>query len=695
MHTCRRLTLAFFLLTGLGAAMAPAETLRWYVGPQGDDRWSGRQATANQARTDGPIATIGRARDAVRAWRAAHRESSDSCEVIVADGTYRMTQPLELTHLDSGTATAKSVYRAASRAHPRFVGGPLLASWKPVTDQSLLQRMDSKARTSVRVADLPEDAGNDLGSPGGGGPELFFRGKPMTVARWPNEGFTDIVEVLGPTERTVRGTKGTAEGILRYDGERPARWVNEPNGWVHGYWFWDWSDQRHAIRSIDVQRHVIEVKPPYHNYGYRKGQWFYAYHLLSELDQPGEWYLDRTSRKIFFWPPALLDEASTVLSLAPSLVTLKDASFVELRGLTFEASRGTAISITGGSHNRVTACTVRNTGGWAVQVHGGVEHSVIGCDMYQLGGGGIALSGGDRNTLKAAKHLADNNHIHHFARLKRVYQPGITLQGVGNCASHNLIHDAPHMGMGFGGNDHLIELNEIYNVCYESNDAGAIYTGRNWTMRGTKIRNNYLHNIQGFRGRGCVGVYLDDMFCGTEISGNLFYRVRRAAFVGGGRDCTISNNIFVDCQPALHIDARALGWAHDHADRWIAEAKEKGTISGIRYQQPPYSTRYPKLPGMIDDNPAAPKGNLVVRNVSFQGKWNEVYREAASYVVLKDNLVDADPKFVHSDRFGAETPPRPTDFQFLESSPARAIGFQKIPLREIGLYEHPLRASWP
>ena len=107
----------------------------------------------------------------------------------------------------------------------------------------------------------------------------------------------------------------------------------------------------------------------------------------------------------------------------------------------------------------------------------------------------------------------------------------------------------------------MIEFNEIHNVCYESNDAGAIYTGRNWTMRGTVIRNNYLHHISGFEGRGCVGVYLDDMFCGTEISGNLFYRVTRAAMIGGGRDCLVKNNLFVDCKPALHIDARALGWA--------------------------------------------------------------------------------------------------------------------------------------
>jgi hypothetical protein len=291
--------------------------------------------------------------------------------------------------------------------------------------------------------------------------------------------------------------------------------------------------------------------------------------------------------------------------------------------------------------------------------------------------------------------LAENNHIHHYARVKRVYQPAITLRGVGNRAAHNLIHHAPHMGMGFGGNDHVIEFNEIHHVCQESNDAGAIYTGRNWTMRGTVIRHNYLHDINGFEGRGCVGVYLDDMFCGTEVTSNLFYRVTRAAFIGGGRDCTVKNNLFVDCRPSLHIDARALGWAHDHSDEWIKEGREKGTLQGIRYKQPPYSKRYPRLVKILDDDPAAPKGNRVFRNVSFGGKWDGVRAEARKYQTIEDNLVDVDPRFATPGRIGEGKQPRAIDFALRPDSPAWDIGFEKIPLEQIGLYKDEVRANTP
>ncbi len=692
----RRVVIAsvFVVFASTFARSGCAEPVHFYVAVDGNDAWSGRIATPDAAQTDGPVATLARARDVVREYRRGN-QLPEGAVVVVEEGTYLLAAPLEFTVEDGGTKEAPVVYRAAAGKEVRLLGGKVLRDWQRVEDADVLKRLDPSARNRLMSADLKLSGISDFGSPAGGGIELFFDGQAMTVSRWPNEGFARIANVLGKTERNVRGTKGFAEGIFTYDGERPGRWIDEQDAWVHGYWFWDWSEQRHKIKSIDAAQHVIEVEPPYHGYGYRKGQWFYGFNLLSEIDQPGEWYVDRARGTLYFWPPSPVEQSKALVSVIPTLLTMKDVSHVTWRGFTLEGARGTAITISGGTENRIVGCTIRNVGGWAVRISGGTGHGVIGCDMYQMGGGGISLAGGDRTTLTPAGHFAENNHVHHYARVQRVYQPGITLQGVGNRAAHNLIHNAPHMGMGFGGNDHVIELNEIHSVCYESNDAGAIYTGRNWTMRGTVIRNNYLHHINGFEGRGCVGVYLDDMFCGTEISGNLFYRVTRAAFIGGGRDCLVTNNLFVDCNPALHIDARALGWAHDHADEWVREGREKGTLSGIRYNKPPYSERYPELVNILDEEPAAPRGNRVLANVSFGGKWDGVYEDARKYQTIENNLVDRDPLFATPERIGEGKHPRAVDFALQLDSPSWAIGFKKLPLEEMGLYEAETRASWP
>ncbi|HUU82698.1 MAG TPA: right-handed parallel beta-helix repeat-containing protein, partial [Phycisphaerae bacterium] len=571
----------------------------------------------------------------------------------------------------------------------RLTGGRVVAGFQPVTDAAVLDRLDESARGKVLWADLKALGITEYGPVKGGGLELFFQDEPMTLARWPNEGFVNSVDLVGGKPVDVRGTKGDKIGKFIYEGDRPKRWAGEKDPWVHGYWFWDWSDQRHAVESIDTERRVIAVKPPYHGYGYRKGQWFYAFNLLSELDAPGEWYLDRDSGVLYFWPPAPIDEGQAVVSVLGTLASVRDASHVAFAGMILEAARGTAVTITGCEQVQVTGCLLRNLGSWAVRISGGKQCGVADCDVTQTGDGGIALSGGDRKTLTPAGHAAVNNHVHHYSRWNRMYQPAISLQGVGNLALHNLIHHAPHEAMAFGGNDHRIELNEIHHVCEESNDAGAIYSGRDWTMRGTVIRHNFLHHINGFRGRGCVGVYLDDMFCGTEISGNVFYDVTRAAFIGGGRDCTVENNVFVDCKPSLHIDARAMGWAGGSVPTTMTTR-----LKAMPYETPLWQKRYPKLPGILDDEPAAPKGNLVVRNASFGGKWDGVQGQARPYVAFQDNLVDQpldpDPGFVDAANL---------NFQLRDDSPVykQVPGFQKIPFDKMGLVpcESPFRKGRP
>ncbi len=539
-------------------------------------------------------------------------------------GTYFLDKPIVLGPEHSGLTLT-----AHRNEKPIISGGQRVTGWKPVSDPSVLARLDESVRGKVLQADVGAVAGDRL--------ELFFQDQPMTIARWPNTGFVKIVDVVEQNYE-VRGRKGSKTPKFYYDGDRPARWVGEKDVALHGYWFHDWSDQRQKIASIDTEKRIITLAPPAHSYGYRKGQWYYAFNALSELDAPGEWYLDRAAGRLYFLPPAPIEQGTAVTSLLSNLVTIQNATNVTVRGLIFEATQGTAISSKDGQHNQIIGCTIRNVGGRALSMTGGTAHRVADCDIYATGNGGIGLTGGDRKTLTPAGHVAENNHIHHYARWNRMYRPAIALSGVGNRAAHNLIHDAPHEAMSFGGNDHIIEFNEIHHVCTESNDAGAIYNGRDWTARGTVIRHNYLHDISGFQDRGCMGVYLDDMLCGITISGNLFSNVTRAAFIGGGRDNVIADNLFIDCKPSVHVDARALGWAAKSVPTTMTQR-----LNAMPYKQPPWSTRYPQLVNILDDEPAAPKGNVIARNTCVRGKWDNIEKKALPLVKLEDNHLDVMP----------------------------------------------------
>jgi hypothetical protein len=654
-----------------------AEGATFYVSPDGSDNWSGTLPARNEAGTDGPLATIEAARDVVRKIKNDTGLPEGGVCVTVMPGVYSLKHPLQLTDQDSGTQEKPVVYRAEGNGAAIISGGVFVDHFVPVTDAAILGRLDPEAREHVQQKVL--DIG-DFGSPAGGGIELFFRGAPMTLARWPNEGFVQIKDIVVDDGHKIHGHKGSETGLFVYEEDRPERWTQENDGWLHGYWFWDWSDERQKIASVDLNKKQIQLVEPYHTYGYRKRQWYYAYNMLAELDTPGEWYIDREAGILYFWPPDEIHSGDVIISVLSNLVTLEKSENLTLHGFVFEASRELAVAVRESDNVRIAGCTVRNCGGDAVGISGGSDNTVFGCEIHNMGGGGISLAGGNRETLEPGGHLAENNHIHHYGRWYRMYRKGVSLGGVGNRAAHNLIHHAPHIGIGFSGNDHCIEYNEIHHVCLESNDAGAMYAGRNWTMRGNVIRFNYLWEITGFQDKGCVGVYLDDMFSSADIIGNIFYKVTRAAFIGGGRDCSVVNNIFVDCTPALHVDARALGWAHYHADEWIEEAHAKGTLSGIRYKELPYSERYPQLPGIIEDEPKAPKGNVITRNICVGGTWDGMQKEAKPYLTIENNLIEGDPLFIDRENH---------DFRLQADSPAFDLGFEQIPVEKIGCYDHP------
>ncbi len=677
----RLLVVTFAILGWCGVITSFAQTLKFYVAPNGNDEWGGRLPTPNAKRTDGPFATLHRARDAIRELKRQGKFPKNGVIVEVRGGVYELSTPIELTAEDSGLPNAPVVYRARKGETVRLLAGKRVTNWQRVTDREVLSRLDENVRDKIWQANLKALGITDFGSPAGGGLELFFNDEPMMIARYPNEGFMRIVDVVEYDGHQIHGIKGSRVGRFYYEGDRPKRWLGEKDAWLHGYWFWDWSDQRHRLKSIDPEKRILEVEPPYHYYGYRKGQWFYAYNILAELDSPGEWYLDRETGTIYFYPPTDIAKGETIVSVLPMLLIMRDVSHVRWEGFVMEGARGTVAAIYGGSDVRIAGCVIRNSGGWAVIVEGGTNHAIVSCDIYGLGEGGIALSGGDRKTLTPANHLAENNHIRHYARWHRMYRPAIALNGVGNKARHNYIHDAPHQAISFSGNEHLIEFNLIERVCLESNDAGAIYSGRDWTWRGTIIRFNLFRDITGFEKRGCMGVYLDDMLCGTIVFGNIFERVTRAAFIGGGRDNIVENNIFVDCLPAVHVDARAMGWASYHVDTTMKER-----LMAVPYKQPPWSERYPQLVNILEDEPAAPKGNIIRRNICVGGRWMDIEEKAKPYVLIEGNLIDVVPQvlFMNAEK---------GDYRLKPNSPAVKIGFKPVPLERIGLYRDEWRAN--
>ena len=678
----------------------------FYISTEGSDSWTGKLAQPNDERTDGPFRSFEKAREAVRDFRKSGLFEGKVTVVEVQPGTYELDAPIAFGQEDSGTDQSPIVWRGSNegrqvegkpgaRNESKVVlsGACRLQNPKPVDDPAILARIKPEARGKVVQFDLKECGVTDFGKPNGkNNAELFLNNSPMTVARYPNEGFIKIADLdfEGSTEVDVRGTKGINEPQF-FVKEDISAWAGEPDGWAFGYWFFDWATSRQKLASVDPKRGRIALEPPFHGYGYRKDQYFYVYNMLCELDMPGEYVIDRQTGILYFYPPENLEGAELFLTHQQNIATFKDISNLAFCGFTLQGCRDKALTINA-QDSIVCDCTVKNTGECGMSVQGS-NILVFGNHLYNLGAGGISVNGGDRATLAPGKIAVVNNDIHDYGRVIRMYAAGIHMNGCGNLVAHNRITDAPHCAILFGGNEQILEMNEIGRVCQESNDAGAIYSGRNWTMRGNIIRNNYMHDVTGFQNKGCVGVYLDDMFSSADIVGNLFVNVTNAAFIGGGRDCGIINNIFVNCNPAIHVDARALTWCNDHADSWLEEAAGKGTISGIDYRHAPYSERYPELLSILENTPKAPEGNVIANNAIIESSWNnrqpDVYEGngiegiARPYLKLENNIIGDYRLLLALSGHTGSALPNPK------------IHFDRIPTERIGRFDHPSATARP
>jgi len=686
----RILVAALFALAFLRTSLAAAQPVGLYVSPQGNDSWSGKLDSPNEGRTDGPFATLGAARQAIREMKKTTGRPAGGAAVWIRPGDYYLERGFELTEEDSGTAESPIVYRAAETQNARLVGGREVSSWRKVEDQAILNRFDPAARGNVVQADLKALGITNFGrlsSRGFGRAvtpaqlELFFSGKPMTLARWPNSGFTKIVGYPSGVGDEHGGKLGTLTGGFNYEGDRPARWRDTGDIWIHGYWAYDWANSYEHVASIDLDKRLIKTSPPYGHYGFRAGGdggRFFFLNILEELDEPGEWYLDRPSSILYFWPPQPIYQGRAMVSVVESpVIHINGASHVTIQGLTIECARGTGIQIAGGQSNHVTDCILDDLGNYGIVIDGGTNHKVEACTIYETGDGGVSVSGGDRKTLAPAGHVVENNHIHHIARWSRCYAPAILISGVGIRASNNLIHDHPHCAILFDGNEHAIERNEIHHVCLETGDVGAIYTGRDYTYRGNVIRHNFIHHTGGV-GMGSMGIYMDDCVSGTLIYGNVLWKLHRAVFLGGGRDFRVENNVFIDCDPAVELDGRGLSTAPVWHDMVYKTMKQR--LDEMNWKQPPYSTRYPELAALeqyYSKDDGVPPGNvLIARNICVGSKLvNVTWGAKPQMVESRDNLTDADPLFIDAAK---------GDFRLKADSPAFKLGFEPIPFDKIG-----------
>ena len=670
----------------LGPVEEPEGPFELFVAPDGSD--------SNPGTFDEPLATLEGAKAAVRDLKRAGLPRG-GIVVWVRGGIYERTATFGLTDVDAGAADRPILWQAFPNETVRIVGGTQLdpAWFEAVTDVSpVWGRIDPLAQGQLLQVDLAAHGITDYGALANRGYkleapaalELFFNGEPMELGHWPNDGF----------ERTV---DAPTTSQFTYSGTRPERWTEADDVWVHGYWSYHYADHHNHVVGIDTATQTITIEGKT-QYGVRAGQPWYAYNLLEEIDSPGEWYLDRGTGMLYFWAPGDLAAGEAwVSTLGPELLSLNGAAHVSFEGIRFELGRTDLVVIEGGDHNALIDCSLLGAGNDAA-VLSGTDIVVDGCEIAWAGRGSVLLEGGDRYTLTPSGNVIRDCDIHDFSRFDFTYTPGVQLRGCGHVVEHNAIHDASHSAILYGGNDHVIELNDIYNVCRVSEDAGAIYSHGDWGSQGNVVRYNFIHHVSSCLNPSSTGdvegIYFDACDSGDSVVGNVFYRISNfATFNASGRDNLFENNIIAHSNVAHQ--GNLCGTLINNTPGSGMNQLEK--INGFDYQDPPWSVAYPDLAAIpndydLIDGYRGPGGSVFSRNLVWD--VNYLLRENAYwgagcfdwYAEIADSVDGQDPRFVDEAAL---------DLNLAPDSPAWSIpGFQPIPFDEIGT-ESGTPRFWP
>lgn len=489
--------------------------------------------------------------------------SAKAKEVVVADGLYRIGETVTLD-----AAAAGLTIRAEHPGRAKFVGGwtfrgkdlrpvkgaPLAARLMPeVAGKALCVTVPEAEREALRARPHP----NRVCAKAlvGEMPPLTMDGVALRPAQWPNgRAFMWIDKENCPSNNAVISTQTGRE----------ARWTIGPETDVFAY-------GSEGNPFAVVKRRIVGKAGPYvkSSASFNPGVAGYARYrfcnVLEELDEPGEWCLDRVSGLLALIPPTGFspDSVFTAGTAAFPFFVAEKADGIRFEGLAFEGKiTAPCVSLRGLRNGAVERCTFSSVG-TGVDVLDCRDSAVRGCSFDHCSGPSVCIRRcGSIRTLTPGNVTVEDCTFREWEGTAICF-PHWDLDDVlgdirsfGCSVRHCDFADADGHAMDLFGNDLLVEYCRVRNVSRELHDSGAIYTS-GCNSYGTVIRYNDVGAAPGLVG----GVYLDDFTCGVTVYGNV---VRDCGYygivMGGGRNNRIENNVVLNCWGGVRTDNRGLYW---------------------------------------------------------------------------------------------------------------------------------------
>lgn len=683
-----------------------------FVSTVGDDSGDGSE--------EEPLRTLEKAIDVANEMR---EDSDKLIEILLREGTYSVTNTIKIINSQKDDSLLKiSAYQDEKVTINAGVDIPLSAM--NIADSDFTNAIIDKPNAgSVLQYNLKDAQIEDFGEISLRGhlisdekeaqAELSLNGEVQKLAGWPNGEYTGLIKPIDSNEYGKRTKSGIANGCsFKVNYDRPSQWSKPEQAWLSGT-----IGPNYEFDYYPVSRFDSEEKRVYLSRGalekYYTEPYYRFENVPEELDEPGEYYIDRQSGMLYFYPPedAPKDSVLTITMSTPtldvsrkapnSMFRIENSKNIVFENLIFKGGRGSAITGKNNSNIKFINCEINSFGENGIRFDASTDITISDCKIHDVGQDGILfVSCGNYQTLSPSNIVVSNNDIYNFARLERSYKTGIDFgyRCVGATAANNHIHNGPHAGMIFYGVNNDIYGNEFDNLVTEFSDMDALYCNNSsypWE-RGNKIHNNYFHDIgkSSMNGRHQINVRAirtDNRGCGLNIYENLFYNIGDGgngngnngigAITAEGTRNRIFNNLFVDCNEAYFntLQYKEIETADDgtlYPDTIINSSgvEVANTINGAKVADlkkqmekylPVYGKQFPELHNYFYEHPNMSKTNEFKNNMiiniaiplsNFNGTQNEEgFRGSQMLTAASGNYVStSDPGFVSYDNGNLE-----------------------------------------